>query len=381
MSGIGQLQEGRRDYRRLTVAAVTLAVNLGSFAYLVLVARSASPAVFGALAALAGIALLFEVPANALQVAVGRALASAPDRAAGPAAGWPATAAGRPGTAAGKVEARPLLVQASIWGLGVCLVLLALSPLVERFLHLPSVTSALAARGVRPAGRRERGAQGRPGRAGPAPAAGHRASSPGSPSGSGSASGWSAMAAGSTAPSWPWSAGEVVTAVIVLLGLREFLDRPTPSSAERPVSRPVRATMLEDGSTRLAVEVGRRQVGGRRLHRLLDPDGHRRRPGPALAGDGGVRLVRGRGHHGPDRPVGAGGHRRSHLSPAGGRRRAPPGRTGQPAQPAPHVRPRVGHRSCHRLRRRRGRERLGLWDREGLVRARLRRGEPASSGS
>ena len=74
MTGTSQRQRGRREHRRSTVAAVTLAVNLGSFAYLVLIARSASPAVFGALAALAGITLLFEVPANALQVAVGRAL-------------------------------------------------------------------------------------------------------------------------------------------------------------------------------------------------------------------------------------------------------------------------------------------------------------------
>ncbi len=78
MTGKGQPQRDRREHRRLTVAAVTLAVNLGSFAYLVLVARSASPAVFGALAALAGVTLLFEVPANALQVAVGRALGPGP---------------------------------------------------------------------------------------------------------------------------------------------------------------------------------------------------------------------------------------------------------------------------------------------------------------
>ena len=125
MTGTSQRQRGRREHRRSTVAAVTLAVNLGSFAYLVLIARSASPAVFGALAALAGITLLFEVPANALQVAVGRALTATPDNRQA------------------RVAARPLLVQASIWGLAVCGVLLALSPLVERFLHLPSITSAL----------------------------------------------------------------------------------------------------------------------------------------------------------------------------------------------------------------------------------------------
>ncbi len=49
--------------------------------------------------------------------------------------------------------------------------------------------------------------------------------------------------------------GEVVTAVIVLLGLREFLDRPTPSSVGT-VGRPASATMLEDGSTALRLRWG-----------------------------------------------------------------------------------------------------------------------------
>jgi glycosyltransferase involved in cell wall biosynthesis/O-antigen/teichoic acid export membrane protein len=103
-----------------------LAANLGSFLFLVLIARSASPAIFGGLAALAGLALLFEVPANALQVAVGRSVSES--RADGQAS---------------RVAAGPLLVDASAWGAGVCAVLLALSPLVENFLHLPSLTSAL----------------------------------------------------------------------------------------------------------------------------------------------------------------------------------------------------------------------------------------------
>jgi O-antigen/teichoic acid export membrane protein len=103
-----------------------LAVNLGSFLYLVLVARSAAPAVFGALGALAALTLVFEVPANALQVAVGRAVSAT-------------TADGR----VPQVVAGPLLIEASAFGAGVCAVLLALSPLVERFLHLPSITSAL----------------------------------------------------------------------------------------------------------------------------------------------------------------------------------------------------------------------------------------------
>ncbi len=108
-----------RDRRRWVVAALTLAVNLGSFLFLVLVARSSSPGVFGGLAALAGLALLFDVPANALQVAVGDRVGDAP------------------------LAVGALLVDASALGAGACALLLALSPLVKGFLHLPTLTSAL----------------------------------------------------------------------------------------------------------------------------------------------------------------------------------------------------------------------------------------------
>ncbi len=254
MPGIGQLQGGRRDRRRLTVAALTLAVNLGSFAYLVLVARSASPAVFGALAALAGITLLFEVPANALQVAVGRALASRSDRASGPAAGRPDTAPGGPDTAAGKVVARPLFLQASIWGLGVCLVLLALSPLVERFLHLPSVASALLLGayalpvGVSVVPKGVLVGQGR-----------LRLLATGLIAGIAVRIGlgvWLVRDGGGLNGAFlAMVCGEVVTAVIVLLGLREFLERPTPSSTGAP-GRPAGIAPLEDGSTALRLRWG-----------------------------------------------------------------------------------------------------------------------------
>jgi O-antigen/teichoic acid export membrane protein len=125
MTSNGEGATGPQRRRRWAVAALTLAVNLGSFLYLVLIARSASPALFGALAALAGIALLFEVPANALQVALGHVVAGSPD--------------GR----VANVLPGVLLVDSCALGAAVCAVLLALSPLVERFLHLPSITSAL----------------------------------------------------------------------------------------------------------------------------------------------------------------------------------------------------------------------------------------------
>ncbi len=212
MTGTSQRQRGRREHRRSTVAAVTLAVNLGSFAYLVLIARSASPAVFGALAALAGITLLFEVPANALQVAVGRALTATPDNRQA------------------RVAARPLLVQASIWGLAVCGVLLALSPLVERFLHLPSITSALLLAayalpvGVSVVPKGVLVGQGR-----------LRLLATGLISGIAVrillgvllVRHGGGLNAAFVAIVW----GEVVTAVIVLFGLREFLERPPPAPA------------------------------------------------------------------------------------------------------------------------------------------------------
>ena len=110
---------GHRDRRRWALATITLAVNLGSFVFLALVARSSGPSVFGGLAALAGLALLFEVPANALQVAVGNRAGGTP------------------------LAVGPLLVDASALGAGACAVLLALSPLVEGFLHLPTLTAAL----------------------------------------------------------------------------------------------------------------------------------------------------------------------------------------------------------------------------------------------
>jgi O-antigen/teichoic acid export membrane protein len=215
MTGTSQRQRGRREHRRSTVAAVTLAVNLGSFAYLVLIARSASPAVFGALAALAGITLLFEVPANALQVAVGRALTATPDNRQA------------------RVAARPLLVQASIWGLAVCGVLLALSPLVERFLHLPSITSALLLAayalpvGVSVVPKGVLVGQGR-----------LRLLATGLISGIAVrillgvllVRHGGGLNAAFVAIVW----GEVVTAVIVLFGLREFLERPPPAPTATP---------------------------------------------------------------------------------------------------------------------------------------------------
>jgi glycosyltransferase involved in cell wall biosynthesis/O-antigen/teichoic acid export membrane protein len=107
--------------RRLAVAGVTLAANLGSFGFLVIVARSGTPAVLGGVLALAGVALLFEVPANALQAAMG---ARAQEGARLP-------------------GLRSSLMTGSALGAGICALLVVLAPLVKSFLHLGSLSGAL----------------------------------------------------------------------------------------------------------------------------------------------------------------------------------------------------------------------------------------------
>jgi glycosyltransferase involved in cell wall biosynthesis/O-antigen/teichoic acid export membrane protein len=94
---------------------------LGTFGFLVVVARSGAPAVLGGVLALAAVALLFEVPANALQAAMG---ARAKEGASLP-------------------GLRGSLVTTSALGALACAALLALSPLVKGFLHLGSASGAL----------------------------------------------------------------------------------------------------------------------------------------------------------------------------------------------------------------------------------------------
>ena len=131
------------------------------------------------------------------------------------------------------MAARPLLVQASIWGLAVCGVLLALSPLVERFLHLPSITSALLLAayalpvGVSVVPKGVLVGQGR-----------LRLLATGLISGLAVrillgvllVRHGGGLNAAFVAIVW----GEVVTAVIVLFGLREFLERPPTASTATP---------------------------------------------------------------------------------------------------------------------------------------------------
>jgi len=107
---------------RSAVAGVTLAANLGSFGFLVVVARSGTPAVLGGALALAAIALLFEVPASALQAALGSEVGEGADCVA---------------------PLRLSVLATSALGSGACALLVALSPLVQGFLHLGSPGGAL----------------------------------------------------------------------------------------------------------------------------------------------------------------------------------------------------------------------------------------------
>lgn len=127
---------GREEGRRWAVAGITLAANLGTFAFLVLVARSSTPVVLGGLAALGALVLLLEVPANALQAAVASGPVGSEGRGQGP-NGGPAGAGPAP------AGARQGALVATAWGALACAVLVALSPLVEVFLHLSSLAPAL----------------------------------------------------------------------------------------------------------------------------------------------------------------------------------------------------------------------------------------------
>jgi len=100
------------------VAGVTLAANLGTFGFLVVVARSGTPAVLSGAAALAAVALAFEVPANALQAAIGAR-----------------------GQAGGDVPGlRSSVLTMSAVGAATCALLVALAPLADSFLHLGSLS-------------------------------------------------------------------------------------------------------------------------------------------------------------------------------------------------------------------------------------------------
>jgi glycosyltransferase involved in cell wall biosynthesis len=107
----------------------TTVVNFANFLFQLMVARILDPSAFGAMAALLGLILIFEVPANALQVLVAREVSGAHSRRAGTA-----------GPVA--VPVGGLIAGAVLWGAAVCVTFVFAAPLLESFLHLPSLTTA-----------------------------------------------------------------------------------------------------------------------------------------------------------------------------------------------------------------------------------------------
>ena len=112
----------------LVFLAASLLVNGANFFYHLIISRRLEIDDYGALGALLGLLLIFAVPAAALQVAVTKEVATRRDP-------------DRPNST--PVEIGPLLAQSVLWGLGTTLVLLAFAPLLQKFLHLQSISTAV----------------------------------------------------------------------------------------------------------------------------------------------------------------------------------------------------------------------------------------------
>jgi O-antigen/teichoic acid export membrane protein len=108
--------------------AATTLVNLGSFAFHLVVSRQLTPEEYGALGALVGLLFVFTVPSAALQIAITREVAMrhvSDDDEPLP------------------IVAGPLLASSVVWGVLTTVVLLAAAPALDSFLHLPSLTSSV----------------------------------------------------------------------------------------------------------------------------------------------------------------------------------------------------------------------------------------------
>jgi O-antigen/teichoic acid export membrane protein len=101
--------------------------NVCSFLFHVIVSRRLPPADYGALGALLGLSVLLLIPIGALQTAITQTIA-------------PRLAAGETRT---DIDVRPLLANGVLWALGVFLVFVAATPLLQGFLHLPNTRSAI----------------------------------------------------------------------------------------------------------------------------------------------------------------------------------------------------------------------------------------------
>lgn len=109
------------------VAALTV-VNGCNFLFHLTVSRQLGPSDYGALGPLLGVLVVLAVPAGALQVAITKKVAARRRPSAGQQV---------------PVVIGPLLASSVLWGIGASAALIAASPLLKVFLHLPSVTPAM----------------------------------------------------------------------------------------------------------------------------------------------------------------------------------------------------------------------------------------------
>ena len=110
------------------VLFVTLTVVNGSnFLFHAVISRRLEPALYGGLRALLTILLVLTVPVSALQLAITRRVAARREAGQGP----------------GSVVIGPLLGDAVLWGVALSGALVLASPVVQSFLHLPTLSSAV----------------------------------------------------------------------------------------------------------------------------------------------------------------------------------------------------------------------------------------------
>jgi O-antigen/teichoic acid export membrane protein len=110
------------------VLFVTLTVVNGSnFLFHAVISRRLEPALYGGLSALLTILLVLTVPVSALQLAITRRVAARREAGQGP----------------GSVVIGPLLGDAVLWGVALSGALVLASPVVQSFLHLPTLSSAV----------------------------------------------------------------------------------------------------------------------------------------------------------------------------------------------------------------------------------------------
>ena len=105
--------------------AAVMVMNVGNFAFHMLETRNLGPSSYGALGSLIGLLTLFQVPLGALEIAFTKSIASSGSHAAR--------------------NARAMTRRAIVAGAAVAGLMVAASPLLVRFLHLPNAIPVVAA--------------------------------------------------------------------------------------------------------------------------------------------------------------------------------------------------------------------------------------------